>query len=137
MKALLSLLFATTFLSGCASVSARKVIELDGFQRVFVEARLNDNHRLHELLVSELRRMGREASSGPMTMMPNNAEAVLTYDARWEWNFKTYLVEFNLELHTSRSQKKLADATFTQPPVLGKPPSRVVRAAVERLFAPP
>ena len=53
------------------------------------------------LLVAELRRLGREASSGPMTMMPQNTEAVLTYDARWEWNFKTYLVELNLELRTS------------------------------------
>jgi hypothetical protein len=123
-------------LSSCSSLTARKAIELDGFRRVFVEERLNDNVRLHELLVAELRRQGREASSGPLTMMPQNTEAVLTYDARWEWNFRTYLVELNLELHTARSRKKLAEASYRQPSLVGKSHAHAVRESVARMFGP-
>lgn len=121
-------------LSSCSTVTSRKAIELDTFRHVFVEERLNDNVRLHELLVAELRRHGREASSGPMTMMPQNAQAVLTYDARWEWNFKTYLVELNLELHTARSRRKLAESSYRQPSLVGKSHAHAVRESIARMF---
>ena len=124
--------------AGCTtSVSARKVVPLDRFQRIYVEQRLNDNHRLDELFVAELRRMGRDASSGPLTMMPEKIDALLTYDARWEWDFKNYLIELNLELHTVHPRKKLADARYYQPSITTKPPVEVVREVIDRLFAHP
>ena len=110
---------------------------LDPFQRVFVERRLNDNHNLDELFVAELKRLGKEASSGPLTMMPDNTDAVLTYDARWEWDFKTYLIELTLELHTARSHKKLADARYYQPSIRTKAPPEIIRQLVSDLWGKP
>lgn len=107
---------------------------LDAFQHVFVEERLNDNQRLHDFFVAELRRTGRQASSGPMTMLPENADAVLTYDARWQWDFKTYLIDLTVELHAVRGHKKLADARYHQPTPRPKPPGDVVREIVTRMF---
>src|SRR5690606_31436731 len=118
-------------------VSARKVVPLDGFQRIFVERRLNENNRLDQMFVNELRRLGREATSGPMTMMPENTEAVLTYDARWQWDFRTYLIELNLELHTVHPRRKLADARYYQPTVATHSPEKVIAEVVERLFVKP
>lgn len=129
-----ALLVIATLLAGCSSVSARKVIALDGFQHVFVEERLNDNQRLHDIFVAELRRTGRQASSGPMTMMPDDAEAILTYDARWQWDFKTYLIELTVELHAVRGHKKLADARYHQPTPRPKPPADAVREIVREMF---
>jgi hypothetical protein len=122
-------------LAGCSSVSARKVVALDRFQRIFVEARLNDNDHIDELFVTELRRLGRDASSGPLTMMPEKTEVLLTYDARWQWDFKTYLIELNAELHTVYPRKKLADARYYQPTLRTKTPAQVVHEMVEALFA--
>ena len=125
-------------LTGCStSASARKVVPLDRFNRVYVERRLNENHRLDEVFVSELQRLGREATSGPMTMMPENTDAVLTYDARWEWDFKTYLIELTFELHTVHPRKKLADARYHQPAIKTKSPDEVIRDLLVRLFANP
>lgn len=120
--------------SGCSSVSSRKVIALDRFQRVFVERRLNDNHRLDEHFVAALQRLGYQASAGPLTMMPEKTDALLTYDARWEWDFQSYLIELTLEVHTVYPRKKLADARYHQPTVTPKPPAAVVRELVDRLF---
>jgi hypothetical protein len=122
-------------LAGCSSVSARKVVSLDSFQRIFVVQRLNENHHLDEIFVAELRRHGREASSGPMTMMPEKTDAILTYDARWEWDFQTYLIELNMELHTTHTRKKLADATCHQPTIKPRSPETVIREMIDRLFA--
>lgn len=108
---------------------------LDQFRRVFVERQLNDNHQLDLLFVAELKRLGYESSSGPITMMPENADAVLTYDARWEWDFKTYLIELTLEVHTARTKKKLADARHYQPTIRTKEPALVIRELLAPLFA--
>jgi len=120
--------------TGCSSVSARKVIALDRFHRVFVERRLNDNHRLDEHFVAALQRLGYQASSGPLTMMPEKTDALLTYDARWEWDFQSYLIELTLEVHTVHPRKKLADARSHQPTMTPKSPAAVVRNLVDRLF---
>jgi hypothetical protein len=129
---------AIALLTGCASsVSARKVVPLDRFQRIFVERRLNENHHLDELFVAALRRLGREASSGPMTMMPEKTDAVLTYDARWQWDFKTYLIELSFELHTVHPRKKFADARYHQATIRTKPPESIIRELLGRLFVNP
>lgn len=121
--------------AGCStSSSTRKVIPLDRFQRIFVERRLNDNHRLDELFVAELQRLGREASSGPLTMMPERTDALLTYDARWEWDFKNYLIELNFELHLVHPRKKLADGRYYQPTIRTKPPADIIHEMMDNLF---
>jgi hypothetical protein len=134
MKVLLPLFLAFTLCAGCASVSARKVMPLGEFKRIYVESRLNDNHRLDELLAAELRRLGREASFGPRTMMPENTDAVLTYDSRWAWDFRSYLIEFNVELHTVRGNKKLAEGRYYQPSITTKSAAEVVREVLPRMF---
>jgi hypothetical protein len=135
MKSLLLLALSVALLAGCSSVSTRKVMPLDGFRRIYVEQRLNDNHQLAELLAAELRRLGCEASSGPLTMMPEGTDAVLTYDDRWTWDFRNYLIEFNLELHTTHSKKKLADARYYQPSVKTRTPAEVIHELLPPLFA--
>lgn len=132
LRACLTLVFA--LLAGCSSVSARKVVALDSFKRIYVVQRLNENHHLDETFVEELRRLGHEASSGPLTMMPEKVDAILTYDARWEWDFQTYLIELTCELHTNHSHKKLADARCHQPTIKPHPPQRVVREMLEKMF---
>jgi hypothetical protein len=49
----LFLSFVCLVLAGCSTVTTRKVISLDRFHRIFVEQRMNDNHRLDELLPAE------------------------------------------------------------------------------------
>lgn len=130
----LAIALAVALLAGCSSVSARKVVALDRFQRIYVEQRLNDNHRLDELIVAELKRHGREASSGPLTMMPDDTQAIMTYDARWEWDFKTYLIELNLELFAAHPRKKIADGRYYQPSIKTKGAAEAVREILTPLL---
>jgi len=127
-------LTAALAVAGCASVSTRKVVELDRFQRFYVERRLNENNHLDELIAAELKRLGRDASSGPRTMMPEKTEVLVTYDSRWNWDFKTYLIELSLELHTVFPAKKLADGRYYQPSLTPKSPAEAVRSILGPLF---
>jgi hypothetical protein len=121
-------------LSGCTSVSTRQVVALDDFRNIYVERRLADNNHVDELIVAELQRLGRNASSGPRTMMPEKTDAVVTYHDRWEWDFKTYLIELNIEVHTAHTKKKLADGRYYQPTIKTKPAPEVIRELFEPLF---
>lgn len=120
--------------SGCSSIVTRKVIDLAPFKRIYVEHRLTDDRHLDEMIVQELNRLGYEASRGPLTMMPDNADAVLTYEDRWEWDFKTYLIEFKVAVRTARTKKKLAEGSYYQPTPNSKPPAEVVSKVLTPLF---
>ena len=132
----LLVLFAAALFAGCASESTRKVIDLAPFKHIYVVHRLADDHHLDEVFVQELRRFGHDASCGPLTMLPDNADAVLTYADRWEWDFKSYLIELNLELHTARTNKKLADGHYLQQSPRSKPPADIVHELLASLFKP-
>ena len=110
-------------------------MDLAPFKRIYVVQRLGDDHHLNEMLVAELQRHNRDASTGPLTMLPENADAILTYTARWEWDFKNYLIEVSLELHTAHTRKKLADGRYYQPTPKPRPPEDVVHDLVDRLLA--
>lgn len=137
IKALLSLLLVAALCSACTAVSVRKAptIDVHRFHRIFVVQPFNENHHIDELFVDELRRNGFFASSGPMTMMPENTDAVLVYQAQWTGDFTTSLLDLSLELFTAHTNKKLAEARYYQPSARPKRPERVVDELVKRLTA--
>lgn len=134
LTAILLLLSAIALFPGCSSVSTREVIDLTPFKHIYVVHRLTDDHHIDDLLVHELQALGHDASSGPLTMLPENADAVLTYEDRWEWDFKSYMIELDLELRTARTDKKLADGRYYQPTPNSKPPAEVVHDLLVPLF---
>lgn len=137
MKALL-LLFAIALCAGCTtSVSVRKPpsVDLSRFHRIFVQQPFNENHHVDEIFADELRAAGYEASSGPLTMMPENTDAVLTYHAQWAGDFWTYLIDLNVTLRTAHTDKPLAEARYYQPTVSPKRAERVIHDLVGRLLA--
>jgi hypothetical protein len=128
---LLSAFTLAALFAGCSSVNTRSVIDLKDFKHIYVLHRLTDDHHIDEMFVRELQRLGHDASSGPLTLLPENADAILTYEDRWEWDFKTYLIELNVELHTARTEKKLADGRY----YAASPKSRAPDEVVHELLA--
>lgn len=128
------LLASALLLAGCGSVETRKVMSLSSFKHIYVERSLTDDRHLDETIVKELNRLGYEASRGALTMLPDNADAILTYEHRWEWDFKTYLIELRVAVRTARTNKKLADGSFYQPTPNSKSPAEVVSRVLTPLF---
>lgn len=135
LHAFLASVLGLALLAGCASVESRKVMNLSPFKHIYVEHRLTDDRHLDEMLVAELTRLGYQASYGPITMLPDEADAVLSYEDRWEWDFKTYLIELKVEVHTARTKKKLADGSYYQPTPTPRTAAEVVTKVLKPLFA--
>jgi|GEM_PF-574407 len=120
-------------LSGCATkptAQRNSELSLAQFHRIYVETRLNDNHAIDATIAAELRRRGFAASHGHLTMMPEDTEVLITYDARWTWDFRSYLIELHLSASTAQTRKPIANGHLRQ---LGLRP-KAPEALIARLF---
>lgn len=115
MKPATSLLFLLVLLlAGCTSVSTHvdKDRHLAGIRHFFVLSNLNDNHAIDENIVRALQARGFQAESGPFTMMPDSAQAVVTYDDRWAWDFSTHLIQLRISVQDPQSVHPYASALY-------------------------
>lgn len=136
MRLVLSLLALAFLATSCATKTARlnPSVKLAQFKRVYVEKRLNDNNATDALIAAELNRRGFEASYGHLTMMPRNTEVLITYDARWTWDFRSYLIELNLEAHTAHSNKPIATGFYRQPGIIPKEPADMIATLLDKFL---
>jgi hypothetical protein len=124
-------------LSSCAQITTRSLPNLDlaSHKRVFVEHRLADTFGVADEIARQLREMGYDASSGAATMMPGDTETVVTYDDMWTGDFSTYMIEFDLQVRTARSEKTIAVGHYFRPSmVFGHPPAAMIHELLVKLF---
>jgi hypothetical protein len=96
---LFAVLCACALFAGCASTQSNVAApgrSLKDVERFFVLRNLKDNHRVHESIVRALRARGLHAESGPITLLPKDAQAVITYEDRWSWDFGNHMVSLKL-----------------------------------------
>jgi hypothetical protein len=137
MKASALLLFFLCLLTGCAStVTTQKApkADLSHLRHIFIEHRLNDNHQLDELIAQELRTLGYDATSGPLTMMPPETDAVITYEDAWTFDFTTHLTAFTLNVTDNRKHQPLAEGRYSRPSVTHMSPAEMVHLTVIKVF---
>jgi hypothetical protein len=138
MKALvaLSMLTLGLLLSSCSSLQTDQNprVKFSQLKRIYVEHRLADNHHIDGLIVAELQRMGLEASAGPLTMMPERVDAIISYEDLWAWDFKTYLNVLNLTMRNAITDQPIAQATYRHNSPFPKSPERMIHEALARWF---
>jgi hypothetical protein len=130
-------LFCATVLCGCAQISTRRIpnIDLAGHKRIFVEHRLVDSFGVAEAIARQLRDMGYDASAGAPTMMPPDTELIVSYDDMWTWDFNTYMIEFDVQVRSARSDKIVAMGHYFRPSmVFGHAPDAMIHELLVKLF---
>ena len=106
----------------------------DQLHHIFVEHLLSDGNNVDELLARELRRLGYDASAGPLTMMPDGTEAILAYQTQWTFDFTTYLYEFDVAVRDAHTGKEIAVNRYSRPSVVGTDPVRIVNRVIDPIF---
>jgi hypothetical protein len=134
MKLLLPLLAACALFAGCSSLDTHREKDLASLQRIYVEHRLTDNHRIDEAIVAELKSLGYDASCGPLTMMPDGIQAIVTYEDRWAWDFNSYLIDLHIQVRTNFTNQPLGHGHYHQASALTKSPQEVVQQIITPLF---
>lgn len=130
------LLLTLPLLAACSSVTTRRDpgAKLGQYQRFFVEQRLNDNHATGDLIAAELRARGLQADCGPVTMMPDDTQVLISYDARWTWDFHSYLIDLSMTARHARTEKVIATGNFHHPGLTPKKPEAMIRKILDDFF---
>ena len=134
MKISALLLLGCFLLSGCSSLSTHKSGDLRSLKHIYVEHLLNDNYRMDESMVRELKALGYDASCGPITMMPDGIDAIITYNARTAWDFKSYVIELNVLVKENFTEKVLGTGRYYQASMSTKSPEETVHEVITSLF---
>ena len=136
MRLSAALLPAGLLLAACATFNANVQTkkDLNQLKHIFVQQSGNDNHGLDTLIVRQLQDRGIQAESGPLTLMPRDAKAYLTYEDRWDWDFKTYLIALTLSLRDVRNDELLATASEFRPAAFLSKPAVMVQTVLDGLF---
>jgi hypothetical protein len=138
-KALLALAVALA-LSGCSHLVTRSLpnSDISHFKHIFVEHRLADSYGIADEMARQLAEMGYDASAGALTMMPSNAELIVSYEDMWTWDFNTYMIEIDMHVRSARTDKILAVGHYYRPSmVFGHPPASMIHELLVKLFKHP
>ena len=123
------------FLASCSTrVQVAPGAQLGQLHHIFVEHLLSDGHNVDELIARELRRLGYDASAGPLTMMPEGTEAIIAYQPVWTFDLTTYLIELDLAVREAKSGKEIGVARVFRPSVTSNDTGTMVARVVDPLF---
>ncbi len=136
MKAFLLVALLLPFLAGCSSLSTHKnpAVKLGDFQRFHVEKRLSDDRGLEILIARDLQRRGFTATHGFLTMMPDDTQVIITYDDRWAWDFRTYLIELNIAAVDAYRKRLIATSTSRVPGPISRDPEVMITEILDSFF---
>jgi len=134
---LLLVLLSSLLLGSCASYEAHveRGKGLGEVKRYFVLTNLNDNHALDRAIAEALKARGFAAEIGPRTMMPEDTQAIVSYQDRWTWDFGDHLIYLNIGAQDALSNQLIATASFTASIPLREPAQLTVSRLVGQLVA--
>ena len=134
-RALVTLSLAVLF-GGCATYHTQldQGRSLAKIERFFILSNLNDNHALDHQIAEALKARGREAETGPLTMMPDRTQVVITFQDHWTWDFGDHLVFLQLSARDTRSEQSFATITFSARIPLHEDAPVTVARLVDRLL---
>ncbi|HEU5079218.1 MAG TPA: hypothetical protein VFT72_08385 [Opitutaceae bacterium] len=127
--------FAALFFSGCSTYVARTEpgVSMAKIQRVFVKSNFNDNHGMDGRIMRALQDRGYEVDKGPLTMLPRNAQAVVSFEDHWNWDFTTHLTNLRIEVRDVKSERLIATASFSGAVALMSSVDDIVDKLVQKL----
>jgi hypothetical protein len=128
---------AAALLAGCSQITTRTLPKADfaNKKHIFVEHRLADSYGVADEIARQLNLMGYDATAGALTMMPPQAELVVSYDDMWTWDFNTYMIEFDVQVRSAHSDKIIAMGHYYRPSmVFGHAPAEMIREMLAKLF---
>lgn len=132
-----SLLLSTLLLAGCSSyVSvAEPGRSPTGYQRFFVKSNFDDNHGIDGRIVQALQDRGLKAEKGPLTLLPKEAQVVISYEDHWNWDFKTHLTWLRLYVADAKTEKRISTATFNGPAAMFTSTDEAVDRLLSKVLA--
>lgn len=133
---LFALLALALLLGGCASFEANinRGRSLKDVRRFFVVSNSNDNRAVDRQIALALKARDRTADVGPLTMMPDDTQAVVTFQDHWAWDFGEHLYYLKVSVRDPSASEAYASVVFSAKVPLREKPAVTVDRLVEALL---
>lgn len=135
---LFALMWVCALFSGCASTrteTSEPGRDLRDTRRFFVQRNLKDNHGLDVRIVRALQKRGFEAESGPITLLPASAQAVLIYEDRWAWDFSDHMTYLKISVRDPQKAFPYLSASYQKQVAFSTLVDEVVDEVIAELLA--
>lgn len=131
------LLLVVGLFSGCATYDANHddSRSIKAVRHFFVVSNANDNRALDRHIATALRARGFAAETGPLTMMGEEVEAIVTYQDQWSWDFGDHLVFLQITVRDRKSDQPFSLLKFATRVPTRATTGEIVDGLVGRLFA--
>ncbi|HWA24406.1 MAG TPA: hypothetical protein VG734_01940 [Lacunisphaera sp.] len=131
-----ALLVVVSLFAGCASYETHvdRNRSLTGVRHFFVIANANDNHGLNQQIVAALTARGLQAETGPLTMMPDETVAIVSYQDHWTWDFGDHLVYLQITMKDRKSGQPFGSATFSAKIPTRKTTAEIAASLIEQIL---
>lgn len=112
MRRILALFLVLT-MAACSRTSGLPVAPAaySNQQVWFVERHPRDGRDLAALIAEALKARGVNATSGPGVQRPGSIDLLVTYEDRWQWDMRMYLLDLRIDV---RDPKTLAIVAYGQ-----------------------
>jgi hypothetical protein len=102
-------------LQGCATnregASVAADADITRLKTIYVVRSAQDDRGVYITIAEQLRKLGYSVSTGPASPVPANTEAVLSYQAQWQWDITMYLLDLRITLRNPATDALLGSAS--------------------------
>ena len=86
-------------------------------------------------IVAALKLRGYESECGPLTMMPDGTEVIVSYEDHWTWDFGDHLAYLQIVARDRRTNQVYGSATFRAKIPTKKSIPKIIGELVDRILA--
>jgi hypothetical protein len=104
---LVALLLVLSLAAACSNTSGQPLPATNGSAVFFVERHPKDERDLALLIADALREHGLNATSGSPSERPDQLDFLVTYEDRWQWDMRMYLIRLRINVRDPETQEIL------------------------------
>jgi hypothetical protein len=123
--------------SGCVTQLKSDIMpgtDLKELKKIYV-VRLDKDHRgVEKMIAVRLNMMGYEATSGEKAAVPEDAQAVVTYQDKWMWDITMYMLELNVQVRRPKTDIAIATGHALRTSLARKSPAEMVEEVLTDMF---
>lgn len=124
-------------LSGCVTQLNSDVspeAKLQDLKTIYVVHLPQDGRGVDKLIADRLAVMGKQATSGERSAMPEDVDAIVTYQDKWMWDITMYMIELNVQVRRPKNEIALATGHSLRTSLARKSPAQMVEEVLNDIF---
>jgi hypothetical protein len=130
------LLLGALVFAGCSSYDAQPGGPRLAAQRhIFIKSNPNDNNALDAQIVAAFKLRGYESDCGPLTMLPDEAQVIVTYEDHWTWDFGDHLAYLQIVARDRKTGQVYGTAVFQAKIPTKKSIPKILGELIDRILA--